>query len=135
MAEVRPVRLRLSRAKGFDLQLLSRSTNGLPAKSVARPGFWGNPFTHRNRSVAVRAYRSWLVGTFRTTELYECSCRWGKSSLRAIRHDSRNRLSELRGHNLACWCPLPALGEPDHCHAAVLLDILAWSPPVEQGAA
>lgn len=30
---------------------------------------------------------------------------------------------ELRGHNLACWCPLPAPGEPDHCHAAVLLEI------------
>lgn len=30
-------------------------------------------------------------------------------------------VSALRGKNLACWCPLPKSGEPDHCHAAVLL--------------
>ncbi|MDE2106629.1 MAG: DUF4326 domain-containing protein [Patescibacteria group bacterium] len=28
---------------------------------------------------------------------------------------------ELRGKNLACWCPLPKAGEVDWCHAAVLL--------------
>jgi hypothetical protein len=33
-------------------------------------------------------------------------------------------LSTLEGKNLACWCPLPKLGEPDMCHAAVLLDIV-----------
>jgi uncharacterized protein DUF4326 len=31
--------------------------------------------------------------------------------------------AELRGKNLACWCPLPAPYEPDTCHAAVLLEI------------
>ena len=31
--------------------------------------------------------------------------------------------AELRGKNLACWCPLPAEGEPDICHAAELLRI------------
>lgn len=30
-------------------------------------------------------------------------------------------LDELAGRDLACWCPLPEPGEPDHCHAAVLL--------------
>lgn len=34
----KPVRLQLSRRKGFDLQALSIATNGLPAVSVARPG-------------------------------------------------------------------------------------------------
>lgn len=29
----------------------------------------------------------------------------------------------LHGRDLTCWCPLPAEGEPDHCHAAVLLSI------------
>lgn len=29
----------------------------------------------------------------------------------------------LYGRDLTCWCPLPAEGEPDHCHAAVLLEI------------
>jgi hypothetical protein len=30
---------------------------------------------------------------------------------------------ELAGRDLACWCPLPAEGEPDHCHARVLMEI------------
>lgn len=32
-------------------------------------------------------------------------------------------ITPLRGKNLACWCKLPAPGEPDHCHAAVLLEL------------
>ena len=43
MAE-RPIRLQLSRAKGFDLQALSRAANGLTAVNVGRPSKWGNPF-------------------------------------------------------------------------------------------
>jgi hypothetical protein len=30
---------------------------------------------------------------------------------------------ELGGRDLMCWCPLPADGEPDRCHAAVLLEL------------
>jgi len=29
----------------------------------------------------------------------------------------------LAGRDLACWCSLPAPGEPDLCHAAVLLAV------------
>jgi hypothetical protein len=29
----------------------------------------------------------------------------------------------LHGRDLTCWCPLPAPGQPDHCHAAVLLKL------------
>ncbi len=32
-------------------------------------------------------------------------------------------LPALRGKNLACWCPLPGHGEPDICHAALLLEL------------
>jgi hypothetical protein len=39
-----PVRLQLFRAKGFNLQLLSTTTNGLAATLVTRPGRWGNPY-------------------------------------------------------------------------------------------
>lgn len=31
--------------------------------------------------------------------------------------------AELAGMNLACWCKLPAEGDPDHCHARVLMDV------------
>lgn len=34
------------------------------------------------------------------------------------------RLDELAGKDLACWCPLPAEGEPDHCHAAYLIELV-----------
>ncbi|WP_418952706.1 DUF4326 domain-containing protein [Streptomyces alboviridis] len=32
---------------------------------------------------------------------------------------------ELVGKDLACWCAPPEEGEPDWCHAAVLLEFLA----------
>lgn len=35
---------------------------------------------------------------------------------------------ELAGHDLACWCPLPEPGQPDICHAAVLLEIANVRP-------
>ena len=42
---MRPLRMQLSRKRGFDLQAASHALNGLPAKRVTRPGPWGNPFT------------------------------------------------------------------------------------------
>lgn len=30
---------------------------------------------------------------------------------------------KLHGRDLMCWCPLPEPGQPDHCHASVLLRI------------
>lgn len=36
--------------------------------------------------------------------------------------DSRSLFRALlHGRDLMCWCPLPADGQPDHCHGAVLL--------------
>jgi hypothetical protein len=101
----KPVRLRLSRAKGFNLQAHSRQVNGLPAQVVARPSTWGNPYKviGGDRHGATVKFRDWL----------HCC---GPETTAAIRN-------HLRGHNLACWCPLPEPGQPDHCHAAVLLEV------------
>lgn len=101
-----PVRLQLSRRKGFDLQLLSLATNGLPARSVARPGLFGN---------------QWRVGTPNAPTAAD--------AVRLFRqHDARRLVkhfgSELVGHNLACWCPLD---QP--CHADVLLELANANPP------
>ena len=30
---------------------------------------------------------------------------------------------KLHGRDLMCWCPLPEPGQPDNCHAAVLLQL------------
>lgn len=37
--------------------------------------------------------------------------------------------AELAGRDLACWCRLPAAGEPDLCHAAVLLAVATGEEP------
>jgi hypothetical protein len=88
-----PVRLRLSRRKGFDLQALSRATNGLPAVNVARPSRFGNPFMEG----AVELFRGYA---------------------RSIRADFPHAFDTLAGRNLACWCAPDA-----PCHADVLLDL------------
>jgi hypothetical protein len=33
-------------------------------------------------------------------------------------------LDELAGKDLACFCPLPEEGGPDHCHAAYLIELV-----------
>ena len=104
MSEPRPVRLRLSRARGFDLQAHSRAVNGLSAVNCARPSKWGNPYKIGTRMVG---NAEMAVAVF-------------KANL-PISMD----LSELRGKNLACFCALPKPGEPDHCHAACLLELIA----------
>ena len=98
-----PIRLQLSRARGFKLQAVSYAANGLPAINVARPTMWGNYAAVRAGITvgepAVRAFRCWIAE--------EASDAWtGRAGI------------DLRGRNLACWCSLDAF-----CHADVLLDL------------
>ena len=128
-----PIRLRLSRAKGFNLQAASRAINGLPAVNCARPGKWGNPWW------SIREGAWWFVegpglspgqrfgnkcgASMVAVNLFRC---WVDGLVGLLADRRAQILAEvpsLRNHNLACWCPLPAPGEPDHCHAAVLLEI------------
>ncbi len=123
-----PVRLQLSRSKGFNLQHNSVAANGLPAINVARPSRYGNPVTQQDfidlqkiwkemghkpiegtwQQHAVRCFDAWLGG-----EIGEM----GKPPTAAeIRRD-------LKGRNLACWCKP---GDP--CHADVLLEIANATP-------
>ncbi len=104
-----PVRLQLSRRKGFSLQALSRETNGLEAVNIARPSRWGNPFKigepdAPDAAAAVAAFRE-LIGPQpeNVVALY--------MSIEDIR-------SDLAGKNLACFCKL---GQP--CHATVLIEL------------
>lgn len=112
----RPVRLQLSRKKGFDLQELSREVNGLPAVNVARPSGYGNPFViGETPSIAFHAYtRERIETAAEAVDLYRrlCIANFAKSD------DCVDRLLALRGKNLACWCA------PDApCHADVLLEL------------
>jgi len=117
----RPVRLRLSRAKGFDLQAWSREVNGLPAVKVDRSTGYGNPFVAGERpGFAFARYSTEIVkDDAEAVELYRRLC----LANFAISDDCVDRLLKLRGKNLACWCALPQPGEPDICHAAVLLEL------------
>lgn len=112
----KPVRLRLSRAKGFDLQAHSLATNGLPAVNVARPGPWGNPFVvgiDGDRAECVRLHRL-VMGGF----LVFTSKAVPSKQVEAENY-ARSHIVDLRGKNLACWCGLD--GGP--CHANTLLEI------------
>lgn len=91
-----PIRLQLSRRRGAHLP---RGT-----VVVARPTRWGNPYQagkdgSGDRSMLVELYRAYLA----RPEQHEL--------VAAIKR-------ELKGKNLACWCPLDG-----PCHADVLLEI------------
>lgn len=119
-----PVRLQLSRRKGFDLQALSLATNGLPAVNVARPSRFGNPFT-----IAAAVDSGYAKPAIAQTFVVECFSDWlgqsqsGRDWWQGPKSDAAkgaivDSIAELRGKNLACWCKP---GAP--CHADVLLDL------------
>jgi hypothetical protein len=92
-----PRRVQLRRTKGW--------RKPPDAVVVARPSRWGNPFTAEDagsRAAALVAFRTRLAGP---------------PEVRHYPSDEEIR-AELRGRDLACWCPLDG-----PCHADVLLEI------------
>lgn len=120
----KPVRLQLSRKKGFSLQELSKATNGLYAVNVARPGDYGNPFPVDcyGAEGAVDRFRRLLAGNMSAQEMSTSSrCdKWStppEFSLVFVRQKILADVPKMRGHNLACWCA------SSPCHADVLLEL------------
>jgi hypothetical protein len=121
-----PRRLQLSRRRGFDLQALSRSVNGLEAVNCARPSRFSNPArptpgadkTHCAVWFAKTLIPAWNEGVIFDGE------QW------AWRDWILLQLGELRGKNLACWC------DPFHqfCHCDTLI-VLANAPKCEEARA
>lgn len=111
-----PVRLQLSRRKGFNLQDQSHALNGRPAVKVDRTTKWGNPFVmgeDGTREECIRRFTRMMSGKWCT------QCSVSVADQRAYRKRALAHIGELKGRNLACWCA----GEP--CHASVLLKIAA----------
>lgn len=124
---MRPVRLQLSRKKGFDLQALSIATNGLPAVNVTRPGIWGNPWSVGIINCGCRSAGECDHNRFRcesAREAVEAFRSWTQSW--RIPKGRLGALADIRGKNLACWCA------PDApCHGDVLLEIA--NQPTSEG--
>jgi hypothetical protein len=81
-------------------------------------GRWGNPFPAYDNSPAERALATGLFANLLATR------RTHPNPEHVIAYPTDEEIrAELGGRDLACWCPLPAPGQPDHCHGAVLLAI------------
>jgi hypothetical protein len=78
------------------------------SKSVARPHKWGNPYKVKDYGLerAIALFRDGILGKDLSSEKGRELARKGKD------------LSELRGKNLGCNCPLD-----QSCHADVLLEL------------
>jgi hypothetical protein len=117
-----PKRIQRKRTKGWKM----------PPNTVyvGRPTRWGNPFWHAQRfesiDVAIRVYRAAVNGIFAPAEFkdmgdsaFHIACEdlndWNKRFRGGAENAARY---ELRGKDLACWCPLD---QP--CHADMLLEI------------
>jgi hypothetical protein len=119
----RPVRLQLSRRKGFNLQELSRQTNGLPAVVVTRPGRWGNPFDIATRfENELRARLAGVPYGLTASWCGELDGHFDHATAEAQIARIAASLDGLRGKNIACWC-----GYDERCHADILLTLASMA--------
>lgn len=106
-----PIRIRLSRAKGF--KLADASPDKRKVINVSRPSAWGNPFVvgkHGNAAECVALHRA-LIRTGPSLAFpINLPAQW-----KAIRHHQAHML-DLQNCHVACWCPLDA-----PCHGDTLL--------------
>ena len=115
-----PPRYGLARGRKVPKRIQRKRTKGwrMPAGAiyVGRGTKWGNPFTGPD---AVEKYR-WALSEFPSAERHKAWNDAGGTGIMHVALASRNKavLDVLRGHDLACWCPL---NKP--CHADVLLEI------------
>lgn len=123
-----PTRIQRRRAKGWRAQ--DHTTSPLGATYVGRPTRFGNParLVYADHGLVVQwGHDGAVVGTWPAdgrearkyaTDLY-------RDWIGRPEQESQRKLFRvlLYGRDLACWCPLPAAGQPDHCHAAVLLEM------------
>ena len=121
-----PRRIQRRRAKGW------RAPEG--AVYVGRPTRFGNPYR------LVKQETGWVVqfgehgggvGIFPTdTE----ARRYATEAFRVWINQAEQADTQLlfrallHGRDLTCWCPLPVDGQPDHCHASVLLELANLEP-------
>ncbi|MGW3298446.1 DUF4326 domain-containing protein [Streptomyces rubiginosohelvolus] len=104
-----PTRIQRRRTKGWTTPL---DAQGRRPVYVGRGSKWGNPWRVGDRSPWA-PYQPMTPAQAVEVFRYGIDTPQGRETARRA----------LAGRDLMCWCPLPAEGEPDHCHAAVLLDL------------
>lgn len=135
-ANTMPERIQLRREKGW--------RKPADAVVVARPSRWGNPIvvgTHAGLSgidreghwysceitvtqdIAVAAFRDLMIIRLTVTAPDD------PEELRYVQ-DWRAAVLDLRGRDLACWCPLTRDGRLVPCHADVLLELANQDEPI-----
>lgn len=108
-----PKRIQRKRTKGW------RMPAG--AVYVGRPTVFGNPWTKNDAEYWLAAgtdWRQWVVGRYDA----ELTQRGGTGELEFVTVEQIR--DQLRGKDLACWCPLDAA-----CHADVLLRVANEEDP------
>lgn len=120
----KPMRLQLSRRKGFDLQAWSREINGLSAINVARPSKWGNPY---KIVPAVESDYCRIPAIDAASAVHLFREHWRGALAGAGGAHRCERLKEISGRNLACWCA-PNVA----CHADMLLELANIDAPEAQ---
>ncbi len=78
------------------------------AVNCGRPTRYGNPFRTKNPAADVQSYREWL---------YDPAAQPVQVDRRLYRPLTESDRQEIRGKDLACFCPV---GNP--CHGDVLLE-------------
>ena len=101
---------------------------------VGRPTKWGNPFRAQavGAKACLRLYRLYVTGKLSRSKIERVvngRVMPGQSDVAILRlllvaSVLRHKLTELRGKDLACFCPLvDKQGKPVPCHADVLLEM------------
>ena len=126
-----PSRVQLSRHKGWKMP-----ENTV---SVARPTVWGNPYSVERYGLdlclemfAETARGGWNPSIIPDSvpsddhSLYDAHTAWLERLRKVFGRGNPSEIIryELRGKNLACWCPLrDSYGRQVRCHADLLLEI------------
>lgn len=122
-----PTRIQRRRTRWWRVE--DHITGPLGAVYVGRPTRFGNPYrlVRQDAGWSVRfGEHGGGVGTFATdSEARRYATEAFRVWIQQPEQDDVLRLFRalLNGRDLTCWCPLPAFGQPDHCHGAVLLEL------------
>lgn len=99
---------------------------------VGRGSKWGNPYSIERKgqqhTVIDPTTHGVIYSSQDATDARRVAVAWYRAWLDHQPELLAEARQQLARRDLMCWCPLPAPGQPDHCHAAVLLHLVAGLP-------